>query len=77
MAHIIISSSEQDQAAVLEVLKELKGEATPVSTIARKAGLKDSTARYALMDLVDSGKVERVVKKAFNKHYIRYGYNVL
>lgn len=77
MAQINIETSKEEQEKVLSVLKELNGEVTPVSTIASMSGLRAARTRYVLMDLVEQGRVERVPSKAFNKHYVRYSYNVL
>lgn len=77
MAQITISTSGEEQDKVLEVLKALNGKVTAVSAIAKMAGMKDSRVRYAIQDLVDAGKVRRVPTRAFNKHYIRYSYEVL
>lgn len=77
MAKIIVETTAEEQEKVLNVLVDLKGEVVPVSTIAARSGLRQTRARYALMDLIDQGRVERVASKAFNKHYVRYSYNVL
>lgn len=77
MAQIIVETTKEEQEKVLKVLAELNGEVTPVSTIASLAGLRQTRARYVIMDLIDQGKVERVPMKAFNKHYVRYSYRVL
>lgn len=77
MAQITISTTGEEQEAVLEVLRNLNGKVTAVSAIAKLAGMKDSRVRYAIQDLVDAGKVRKVPTRAFNKHYIRYSYDVL
>ncbi len=77
MAKITIETTPEEQAKVLKALETLNGEVTPVSTIANMAGLSPSRTRYALIDLVDACKIERVAHKAFNKHYVRYSYNIL
>ena len=77
MAKITIETTGDEQSKVLKVLKELNGAVTPVSTIASHAGMSQSRVRYVLMDLVEQGRIERVASKAFNKHYVRYSYNVL
>ena len=77
MAQITISTTKEEQEAVLKVLKELRETTAPVSTIANLAGLSQSRARYAIADLLEAGKIERIPTKAFNKHYIRYSYRVL
>ena len=77
MAQVIITTTSEEQEKVLQALKNLNGETAPVSAIARMAGLRDSRVRYALQDLVDAGRIEKIPTKAFNKHYVRYCYKVL
>lgn len=77
MAQINVVTTQEERDAVLEVLKEINGAVVPVSKIADAANLSYSRARYALLDLVEAGKVEKVPHRAFNKHYVRYSYNVL
>ena len=77
MAQVIITTTNEEQEKVLHALKDLNGETAPVSAIARMAGLRDSRVRYAIQDLVDAGRIEKVPTKAFNKHYVRYCYIVL
>lgn len=77
MAQINVTTTQDEQDKVLRALRDLDGAMAPVSKIATMAGLKQSRARYALIDLVEAGKVEKVPHRAFNKHYIRYSYNVL
>lgn len=77
MAQFIVSTTAEEQNKVLQALVELNGETAPVSTVARMAGLGHSRVRYAIQDLVDAGKIEKVPTKAFNKHYVRYCYKVL
>lgn len=77
MAKIIVETTKEEQEKVLKVLAELNGEVTPVAAIASRAGLRQTRARYVIMDLIDQGKIERVASKAFNKHYVRYSYMVL
>jgi DNA-binding IclR family transcriptional regulator len=77
MAQITITTTQDEQALVLQALKGLNGEVVAVSAIARKTGLLQSRVRYAIQDLVDAGKVKKVPTRAFNKHYVRYSYEVL
>ena len=77
MAQISVVTTQEERDAVLQVLKELDGAVTPVSRIATMANLKQSRARYVILDLIEAGKVEKVPHRAFNKHYVRYSYNVL
>lgn len=77
MAQINVTTTKEEQEAVLRALVDLKGDVAPVSKIAAIAGIKESRARYAILDLLEAGKIEKVPHKAFNKHYVRYSYNVL
>ena len=77
MPSITIETTAEEQAAVLRALSTIGEVATPVRKIAEEAGLTQSRARYALVDLIEAGKVERVALKAFNKHYVRYSYKIL
>lgn len=77
MAQFIVNTTTEEQNKVLQVIVELNGETAPVSTIARMACMGHSRVRYAIQDLVDAGRIEKVPTKAFNKHYVRYCYKVL
>ena len=77
MAKFSIETTKEEQDAVLEVLKKHEGKTVPVRVLAVEAGMPQSRARYAILDLVEAGKVQRVPTKAYNEHYIRYTYKVL
>lgn len=77
MAQFTVTTSQEEQDKVLQAIKELNGATAPVSTIARMAGLGQSRVRYAIQDLVDAKRIEKVPTKAFNKHYVRYCYKIL
>ena len=77
MAKFTIETTQEEQEAVLGVLKELEGTTVPVRLLAVKAKMPQSRARYAILDLIDAGKIERVPTKAFNAHYVRYTYKIL
>lgn len=76
MPQIIIETTPEEQAAVLKALKDVEGNIVAVRTIAEAAGLSQSRTRYALIDLIEAGKVTREAAKSFNKHYLRYSYKI-
>ena len=76
MAQITITSTPEEQAKVIEALKTLQGKTVAVSEIATVSNLAHSRVRYAIMDLLEADKIERVATKAINKHYVRYSYIV-
>ena len=76
MAQIIIQTTEEEQSRVLEAIENLHGETVAVAAIAAKAGMNQSRVRYAITDLLEAGKITREASKAYNKHYIRYRYEV-
>lgn len=77
MAQFTVNTTTEEQSRVLKAIVELNGETAPVSVIARMTELRQSRVRYAIQDLVDAGRIEKVPTKAFNKHYVRYCYKVL
>lgn len=76
MAQFIVETTPEEQALVVDILKQLEGQTVPVRVIAEKAQMRPSRVRYAIEDLMQSGKVSREATKAFNKHYVRYTYKV-
>lgn len=77
MPKITIETTHEEQEAVLKAIKSLDGQVVAVRVIAEEAGLPQSRARYALIDLIEAGKVSREASKAFNKHYVRYSYKII
>lgn len=77
MAQIVVTTTPDEQDKVLRALRDIGNNVVAVSAIARATSLKASRVRYAIQDLAEAGKIERVPHKAFNKHYIRYSYKVL
>ena len=77
MARFTIETSPAEQEKVLSAIKQLNGATASVSTIAKAAGIPQSRARYALIDLEDTKRIEKIVVKAFNEHYVRYAYKIL
>lgn len=79
MAQINIVTTPEEQEIVLKAIATLSGQtvAVAVSDIAKKAGLNQNRVRYVITDLEEAGKIKRIPTKAFNKHYIRYSYEVL
>ena len=72
MPKITIETTAEEQEAVIKAIRVLEGQVVAVRVIAEEAGLPQTRARYALIDLIEAGKVERIASKAFNKHYVRY-----
>lgn len=77
MAQITITTTPEEQDRVLQALKELEGRVVAVSAIAKMTGLLQSRVRYAIEDLIDAERIRKVPHKAFNKHYVRYSYEIL
>lgn len=77
MAQINIVTTPEEQEIVLKAIATLSGQTVSVSDIAKKAGLNQNRVRYVITDLEEAGKIKCIPTKAFNKHYIRYSYEVL
>lgn len=77
MAQIEIRTTKEEQQQVLQAIKQCEGKTVSVAAIARLAKLNPNRVRFIIMDLIESNKVKRVPTKAFNKHYIRYKYEII
>lgn len=77
MAQINIITTLEEQDKVLEAIKKLQGQTVAVTGIAKEAHMNPNRVRYVITDLLEAGKIKRNASKAFNKHYIRYSYEVL
>lgn len=77
MAKFTVETTPEEQEAVIKALKQIEGETVAVRVIAELANMSQSRTRYAIIDLLDARKIERIPAKAFNKRYIRYYYKVL
>lgn len=77
MAIFTITTTLEEQQQVIEALKNLQGQTVPVSKVAQVAGMNPNRVRYILVDLEDAGRIKRIPTKAFNKHYVRYMYEVV
>jgi DNA-binding Lrp family transcriptional regulator len=77
MAQIIIKTTTEEQKRVIDVLRRHGDAAIPMSEIAKLAKIKPNRVRYIISDLCEAGRLKRVPTKAFNAHYVRYGYIVI
>lgn len=77
MAQFVVETTPEEREAILNVIKQIEGQTVPVRAIAEMANMSQSRARYALIDLLEARKIERVASKVINKHYIRYSYKIL
>ena len=77
MAKFEVTTTPEERDKVIGVLKEVEGKTIAVSALAEMAHMSQSRVRYAILDLLDAKKIERIPTKAFNSRYIRYSYKVL
>ena len=77
MAQININTTADEQEKVLQVLFNLSEQTVAMSAIAKLAKMNPNRVRYVITDLEEAGKIKRIPTRAFNKHYIRYKYEVL
>lgn len=76
-----IDTTEEEQNKVYDAISLLNksmsaGTPMALSTISLKAGINPNRVRYILDDLVAAGRVKKIPVKAFNRHYIRYTYEL-
>lgn len=77
MATLKITISETEKLQLLESVKMHKNKMVSVSTIAKAAGLNPNRSRFIMEELIEEGKVRKVIAKKFNDHFIRYFYEVV
>lgn len=77
MAQINIITTAEERDTVLNALRGLVDKTVPVAEIAKKAGMNPNRVRYVITDLEESGRIRRIPTKAFNKHYVRYRYEIV
>lgn len=77
MALITITTTPEEHDKVLKALSELVDKTVAVTEIARLAHMNPNRVRYVITDLEEAGRIRRVPTKAFNKHYVRYKYEIL
>jgi len=77
VAKIEIKTTKEEQQQILQVIKQCEGRTISVASIARLAELNPNRVRFIIMDLVENNKIKRIPTKAFNKHYIRYKYEII
>jgi len=77
MAQIEIRTTKEEQQQVLQAIKQCEDKTISVAAIARLAELNPNRVRFIIMDLIESKKIKRIPTKAFNKHYIRYKYEII
>lgn len=77
MANIVITTTAEEHAKVLEALKQFINETVAVSQIAKQAKMNPNRVRYVLIDLEEAKKIRKIPTKAFNKRYIRYKYEIV
>ena len=75
MASINIKIFQHEKDALVDVIRKNK-EAISVSDLAKQAGLNPNRSRFIIEELLQEGKIKRIVVKAFNPRYIRYRYEV-
>lgn len=77
MAQITIVTTAEEKSTVLNALKKLVDKTVAVSEIAKTANMNQNRVRYVITDLVESGVVRRIPTRIFNKHYVRYKYEIV
>lgn len=77
MAHFEIVTTAEEREAVMFAIKEVGGQVAAVSRLAKIAELSQHRTRYALIDLMELGWVERIEEKNFGDRYKRFSYKII
>lgn len=76
MAQFIVETTPEEQEAAMEAVRQVEGKTISMAKLAEIGGLSQSRMRYAIIDLIEAGKVERIATKSYNKRYVRYSYRL-
>lgn len=77
MATINVKIEPNEKKEMLAAIKKNKGVTISVAKLAKEAGQNPNRARFVIDELLEEGKIKRVVTKSFNERYIRYSYEIL
>lgn len=77
MASVNVKIHPEEKTKVVIAIKKTKGEVTSVAKIAAIAKLNPNRTRFIIEELLEDGRIEREVAKAFNPRYVRYRYHVV
>lgn len=77
MGSITVKIEESEKKQMLKIIKKNKDATVSVAKLAKEAGQNPNRARFVIAELLEEGKIERVVTKSFNERYIRYSYVII
>ena len=75
MAKVVIY--EEEKQKIIGVIRRNEGKGLSVAKLAGQAGINPNRARFIFDELVEEGKIEKVIVKKYNDKYIRYNYKAV
>ena len=75
MAKVVIY--EEEKQKIIGIVRKNEGKVLSVAKLAGQAGINPNRARFIFDELVEEGKIEKVIAKKYNDKYIRYNYKVV
>jgi len=75
MAKVVIY--EEEKQKIIGIVRKNEGKGLSVAKLAGQAGINPNRARFIFDELVEEGKIEKVIAKKYNDKYIRYNYKVV
>ena len=68
---------EEEKQKIINVVRKNENKQLSVAKLAGQAGINPNRARFIFDELVEEGRVEKVIVKKYNDKYIRYNYKVV
>ena len=75
MIKIKLTSVEKEE--VVLGLRKAKGSTISVAKFAKGLNMNPNRVRFVIDELIEEGRIEKIITKEFNEHYRRYKYKVI
>ena len=73
---IIIKIDEKEKLEVLELIKQFEGQQVSIAKVAEAGDLNPNRTRFVFAELIEEGRLERIVVKDYGPRYRRYAYKI-
>lgn len=73
---IVIEISEQEKLEVMKLMKKFEGVPVSIAKIAESGDLNPNRTRFVVSDLVEEGRLKKILVKDYGPHYRRYAYTI-
>lgn len=78
MASVTVKIHQQEKDKLVSIIRtKCKDKTISVTKIASLAGFNPNRTRFIIEELLEEGRIRRVVTKQYNERYVRYKYEVI